>query len=1103
MSTQEQNLLRFLNHGILPFTGRNQVIESALSFWKSLGDVDELQVLTIIGEAGIGKSRLIEELITTVPLHISNHAVLRIRLYPESSLRLIPLFTEALWRFGIAHPTFRLELDDSLESLLAALRRLITVRQTLIVMEDIHLLNGEALGDFYSLLAGVHDEPLGILCTTRPMEAPAGTTLGRYNLQEVRMEGIHEHSLGTLWQSLFGHPLALPFLQALHKTTAGNPLAIRSVLRSGVRSGLIVVDKATGIWEPVVSLPQWRHVLEHKVNRLAEGMMVHLEPKEREAAERLSVLGEVFAREAAQRLQLEPSLLECLMFKGIIVEQVGVMRSISANESSSPLLAFAHTLLHRYLLQSAPSVPDQLWHVVSNELPLYSILPLLKIGDVNRNSICLSSNDTLRTIQILCNLLIRLDEGADWSLGVQVWKTTYALAQQFLPLWSDNDRRITLCTLLHRKISLFYRRGGGDIQEYRQDVQQMIDITATNVPSHLAHCRLLALRSLFWLNYRTQSPNDAVQKEIEELIQRHPTVRHTFAYALYLHNLAHASRVINNTAMLRSVEQEVNALLEDPTAPQEIQQYAWRRVCPQLVLLFTSNQEIAKRLQQLNALMAQSRYPESELLLLKLNLLSVDGQFLEVLQMSGQALHRFRANGLERNELYGQLIQLVARSAFGLDIAAIQTQGTELYRRSNREFGFARLHAAHYLISIGLLRSASGWLSDAMAMIAADQVVINSVLRLGVALLTKQTEMLPTLIKEEHQSMGLVGELAVMIWGNQPTTMIIQAMRRWNSLEIVGVNDVLERQSAIELLRHATAVELIEQSIPLHEATSQMLQQILEWMQARKHWSFIIAFVERYNNLLVRRQQLQTLTIAGEYATETSVLSPETPRIVSHIEVFGGMRVSQPKQEGMIRLRGERVRTLLGILVADCIGNTPLQLREFHSILAKDLNDYDDIRKTLNLVVYRLREVIGYESIDTSMEVPQLRLTHVSVDIVQAYQDLDSVMQALRQGKHWKARRSLEEVLQLWQGRPPFGTLYHDFFEVLRDDFESRVRYTIVSVIQALTPNDIEGAAEVVQKAVAVMVGDSELLTIQATLLERLERRTEAQRVRALLSIED
>ena len=149
-------LVDFINHGLLPFTGRARQADHIIGIWRGAIDAPGLGAILLLGEAGMGKSRLIEEVAARV-LKLEG-AVVHAKLFPESATSIVPLLARALWRFSEARPQLRIEPEENLSSVLLSLRKLARLRRTLLVIEDLHLLGGDALGDFSLMLDALADE---------------------------------------------------------------------------------------------------------------------------------------------------------------------------------------------------------------------------------------------------------------------------------------------------------------------------------------------------------------------------------------------------------------------------------------------------------------------------------------------------------------------------------------------------------------------------------------------------------------------------------------------------------------------------------------------------------------------------------------------------------------------------------------------------------------------------------------------------------------------------------------------------------------------------------------------------------------------------------
>jgi hypothetical protein len=199
---------------------------------------------------------------------------------------------------------------------------------------------------------------------------------------------------------------------------------------------------------------------------------------------------------------------------------------------------------------------------------------------------------------------------------------------------------------------------------------------------------------------------------------------------------------------------------------------------------------------------------------------------------------------------------------------------------------------------------------------------------------------------------------------------------------------------------------------------------------------------------------------------------------------------------GPVPIRGTRLRTLVGLLVADRMLDEPLDYREFSTIVAGTV-DPDKARKTLNGVVFRLREILGHDAINTQEETPRLNLELVTADLLDAAGALGEAADALREGSLPRAGRRLLQVLAITSGKVPFPTLYENFFEATRERFETRLRTLLLKTAKdLLADGDARSAEELLRGGFAAMTGDEELAELLCDALVMLGKRAEAERVR-------
>lgn len=194
-----QNLADLLNHGILPFVGRDEELERVLSFWKQTIDAEALRILLLVGEAGIGESRLIEELIPRISS--VGGAVIHAKLSPDSSTRITPLLVRSMWQSATGRELLKNEPKDTREYLLSGLRHISSLRPTIVFLEDLHLLSHDGIRELSSILESLTDETISFCIATRPSMQQARTVLERYSTAEIDLEGLDHATFGPKCRS--------------------------------------------------------------------------------------------------------------------------------------------------------------------------------------------------------------------------------------------------------------------------------------------------------------------------------------------------------------------------------------------------------------------------------------------------------------------------------------------------------------------------------------------------------------------------------------------------------------------------------------------------------------------------------------------------------------------------------------------------------------------------------------------------------------------------------------------------------------------------------------------------------------------------------------
>ena len=203
---------------------------------------DQPKVALIAGEPGIGKTRLINELLTTLPpeqLALVGHAE------PGSLSRPYEVLLDAL--HGI--PERPEELIDALvdptrspvERLhtgLTIVSRLSAGRPAVIIFEDLHWADSESAA-LFERLAGIAGARL-IIGTYRPDEIAGHHPVAglfsrlerRYEVSHLVLERFREAETAAMLASLTGKPAPYRAVAVLHQRTGGNPFFLEELVRS-------------------------------------------------------------------------------------------------------------------------------------------------------------------------------------------------------------------------------------------------------------------------------------------------------------------------------------------------------------------------------------------------------------------------------------------------------------------------------------------------------------------------------------------------------------------------------------------------------------------------------------------------------------------------------------------------------------------------------------------------------------------------------------------------------------------------------------------------------------------------------------------------------
>lgn len=1079
----------------LPFVGRQPELERLVTFWRETEEADGLRATVVVGEAGIGKSRLIGELIPRVEGH--GGVVIHVRLYPEGRTSIGPLLQRAVASSRSARPLLRRTPEASLGSMIAALRRLTRLRPTLLIVEDTEHLAEESLGELVHLADALATDPLAILTLSRPVEHAGRQLLNRYRVDEIELGGLAGADHMELWQRLFGAPADPDVVDALRRAARGNPMAVRSALRGALRAGMLdgTID---GPWSMAAG-GNIETVFRQSAEAVPLELTVYLSDAERCAAERLATLGEIFSRESAELvLRDHPSLLTGLISSGIIATTESWTSPLPGKESASGLLAFTHSLLHDYLARDArPDIP-LLAEVIGHDLPLYSVTPVLLFGRGDAGELATLPLALLHAaITRLLSIGEALNRGADWRMAPIVWECADRLFKIAEDRWSATEHRALQCEILTHRI-FAYQRGTYN-EEYAAEVARFMELTEQVSTQTEAEQRISALLYAQDLQFRhTRSPGLEYWEMIDELLERFPELLRTQNYIHALQQEARLAGWSQNDRLFDLVEERLRKIEElDGMAP-ELVHLARTRVGLYLLPHFRSAADVAARLRLLEVIDRSEVRGWLNVLAQKVELFHRIGRFVEVGEQVDRVIELHHENGLPRMENRYRTLRQLARLARHGSVEEAERGIRGIFEASpvpiSNEFRRFVVKTIPLVAALNGRLEWSGRLTAELASAGAGNPVRSRLARaLSVEGLDGLAEWLAA-PPPADEGLARLHRVASMLTGRPFEEEIVAAdLRGASAAAPVTLEEAHDLRILAEILdRGRCSVALASLGLDGKKLVADMARLLLAWLFERALLPGLRSTLERFSPALGAKEEAAWHGRISTLAAADAATATTAPPV--HISMLGTILITKAGEEPH-RLRGSRLSTLLGLLVADRMLGRSLSPTEFRRLVF-DAADPEYGRRMLNGAVWRLREILGHDLILTDGETPRLDTDRVEVDLLVADTHLVRAIAAVHDGTPMRAVPLLMAALDATRGEVPFPGLYDEFFEAARDDFESRLRHAVIDVAETLLrEEDPLRAEEVLRRALETIPGDEDLSLLLQQALVALGRSAEARLV--------
>jgi DNA-binding NarL/FixJ family response regulator len=190
-------------------------------------DDDIPAVALVAGEAGVGKTRLLQELTSSVP---PGTAVLVGQAEPGSLGRPLDVVRMMLG-------DLQTELVDARVAAIDVVTARLGEGRSLVIFEDLHWADADSVGVFEQLAAMPRPD-LTLVATYRPDELtsrlPGGDMLVRLerrrHVHQVRLERLDRYEVAAFVAAVHGRTLGTAVVDALYNRTGGNPFFLEEIL---------------------------------------------------------------------------------------------------------------------------------------------------------------------------------------------------------------------------------------------------------------------------------------------------------------------------------------------------------------------------------------------------------------------------------------------------------------------------------------------------------------------------------------------------------------------------------------------------------------------------------------------------------------------------------------------------------------------------------------------------------------------------------------------------------------------------------------------------------------------------------------------------------
>jgi class 3 adenylate cyclase/tetratricopeptide (TPR) repeat protein len=367
-----------------PLVGRQSELRILGEAFERAKREEACHLFTLLGSAGVGKSRLVHEFLQQVR---SDAQVLRARCLPYGEgITFWPIVELAQAAAGInpadAAETARGKLETLLrdaderdaiiervaagiglsesvvpaEEIFWGVRKLLEAiaqsQPLIVVIDDLHWAEPTMLDLIEHVADWSHEAPILLLAIARPemLDARPHWGGGKMNATTILLEPLSAADSAALVGNLIGDEALAQAVQGrIGETAEGNPLFVEEFVAMLVDEG--VLRRVNGGWQAAEDLSQVS--VPPTVSALVAARLDRLEPSERDLIGRASVVGKVFQRSAVTELS-PPERREDLGAQLMLLVRKELVRPDRSGTTGDEAFRFRHILVRDAAYGSLP-----------------------------------------------------------------------------------------------------------------------------------------------------------------------------------------------------------------------------------------------------------------------------------------------------------------------------------------------------------------------------------------------------------------------------------------------------------------------------------------------------------------------------------------------------------------------------------------------------------------------------------------------------------------------------------------------------------------------------------------------------------------------------